>query len=100
MTPSNAMSLVLIAGGACFFLAGSVGMLRFPDAFMRLHATTKADNVGLGLVIVGLLFQAESLAAGAKLVLIWLLVAQSGAAACHLIARAALQAGAQPWSKS
>jgi multicomponent Na+:H+ antiporter subunit G len=96
----NLLSLLLIAAGAVFFLAGSVGMLRFPDVFARLHATTKADNVGLGLVIVGLLLQTDSYFYGAKLVVIWGLVAQSGAAACHLIARAALQTGTRPWSRS
>jgi multicomponent Na+:H+ antiporter subunit G len=100
MTVADVLALLLIAGGACFFVAGSVGMLRFPDAFTRLHATTKADNVGLGLVILGLLVQADSFFDGAKLAAIWLLVAQSGAAACHLIARAALQTGARPWSRT
>jgi multicomponent Na+:H+ antiporter subunit G len=100
MTVVGLLALLLIAGGACFFVAGSVGMLRFPDAFTRLHATTKADNVGLGLVIMGLLLQADSFFDGAKLVVVWLLVAQSGATACHLIARAALQTGARPWSRT
>ena len=96
----DVLSLLLIGAGALFFLAGGVGMLRFPDAFSRLHATTKADNVGLGLVIVGLLLQVESFSTGVKLVVIWLLVAQSGAASCHLIARAALQAGMRPWRRT
>ena len=100
MNPADVVSLLLMFVGACFFLAGSVGMLRFPDAFTRLHATTKADNVGLGLVIIGLLLRAESYHAGAKLLLIWLLVATSGAAACHLIARAALLGGARPWRRT
>ncbi|MCL4201007.1 MAG: monovalent cation/H(+) antiporter subunit G [Pirellulaceae bacterium] len=96
----NLLSLLLIGAGAGFFLAGSVGMLRFPDVFTRLHATTKADNVGLGLVIAGLLLQSDSLFYGVKLVVVWLLVAQSGAAACHLIARSALQTGTRPWSRT
>jgi multicomponent Na+:H+ antiporter subunit G len=100
MNPLSVLSLLSIAAGACFFVAGSLGMLRFPDAFTRLHATTKADNVGLGLVIVGLLLQTESFYDGAKLVAVWLLVAQSGAAACHLIARAALHRGVRPWSRT
>jgi multicomponent Na+:H+ antiporter subunit G len=93
MNPLDVITMVLVVAGACFFLAGSVGMLRFPDTFARLHATTKADNVGLGLVILGLLLQADSFFEAVKLVLIWVLVALSGAAACYLIARAALRAG-------
>jgi multicomponent Na+:H+ antiporter subunit G len=56
--------------------------------------------VGLGLVIAGLLLQSDSLFYGVKLVVVWLLVAQSGAAACHLIARSALQTGTRPWSRT
>jgi len=43
-----------VAIGAFFFLAGTVGLLRFPDTITRLHASTKADNLGLGLIILGL----------------------------------------------
>jgi multicomponent Na+:H+ antiporter subunit G len=80
-------TLVAVVTGALFFLAGTVGLLRFPDAFTRLHALTKADNLGLGLVVLGLLPQVDSVSAGLKLVCIWLLVLLSGAAAGQLIAR-------------
>ena len=54
-TALDLFTIVSVAGGAFFFLAGTVGLLRFPDTFTRLHALTKADNLGLGLVILGLL---------------------------------------------
>ena len=82
-------SIVAIVAGAFFFLAGSVGLLRFPDAYTRLHALTKADNLGLALVVVGLLPQMDSVLAALKLVLVWLLVLLSSAAVSQLIARAA-----------
>lgn len=81
-------TLLAVAAGAFFFLAGTVGLLRFPDAYTRLHALTKADNLGLGLVVLGLLPQADSVMAGLKLVAIWLLVLLSGATASQLIVRA------------
>ena len=59
----------------------------FPDSFTRLHALTKADNLGVGLVVLGLLPQVDSVSAGLKLVCIWLLVQLSGATAGQLIAR-------------
>jgi multicomponent Na+:H+ antiporter subunit G len=86
MNASEWISVVLIALGAFFFLAGSVGVLRFPDVFTRLHALTKADNLGLGLVIVGVALQTESWALVLKLGLIWLLVMLSSATVCCLIA--------------
>jgi multicomponent Na+:H+ antiporter subunit G len=82
-------SVVAIAGGASFFLAGTVGLLRFRDSYTRLHALTKADNLGLGLIVLGLIPHASGLAGGLKLVVIWLLVLLGGACASQLIARAA-----------
>jgi multicomponent Na+:H+ antiporter subunit G len=81
-------TVVAVTAGAFFFLAGTVGLLRFPDSFTRLHALTKADNLGLGLVVLGLLPQVSGVLAGLKLVAIWALVLLSGAAASQLIARA------------
>ena len=48
-------TIVAVSAGVFFFLAGTVGLLRFPDTLTRLHALTKADNLGLGLVVLGLL---------------------------------------------
>ena len=43
----DGFSIVAIVAGLVFFLAGTVGLLRFPDAYTRLHALTKADNLAL-----------------------------------------------------
>ena len=47
------VTITAVSAGAFFFLAGTVGLLRFPDPLTRLHALTKADNLGLGLVVLG-----------------------------------------------
>ena len=93
------LTLLLLLAGAGFFLAGTVGLLRFPDVYTRLHALTKADNVGLGLVVAGLALQAESWAVAGKLVLIWLLVLLASASVAHLVARTALRKGIRPWKR-
>jgi multicomponent Na+:H+ antiporter subunit G len=90
------LSYVAIGGGALFFLAGTVGLLRFPDTLTRLHALTKADNLGLGLVVLGLLPHVAGVLPALKLVAIWLLVLLSGADASQLIARAARRRGPRP----
>jgi multicomponent Na+:H+ antiporter subunit G len=92
----DAFSIVAIVAGALFYLAGTAGLLRFPDAYTRLHALTKADNLGLVLVVIGLLPQADSVLAGLKLVLVWLLVLLSSAAVSQLIARSARRQDAGP----
>jgi len=90
---ADLFTVVAVSAGVLFFLAGVVGLLRFPDALTRLHALTKADNVGLGLVVLGLLPQASSLFEALKLLLVWLTVLLAGATVGQLIARVARQAG-------
>jgi multicomponent Na+:H+ antiporter subunit G len=80
-------SVVAISAGAFFFMAGTVALLRFPDTLSRLHALTKADNLGLGLVVLGLLPRAGSVSAGLKLLCIWLLALLAGATVSQLVAR-------------
>ena len=82
-----ATGLMLV--GAGFFLAGTVGLMRLPDLYSRLHALTKADNLGLGLIVAGLVLQAPTVLYALKLVLIWLLVLAASAAGSHLIAQRA-----------
>lgn len=84
---ADAFTVVAVSAGAFFFLAGTIGLLRFPDALSRLHALTKADNLGLGLITLGLLPRADNWLGVLKLVLIWLLVQLAGAIVAQLIAR-------------
>jgi multicomponent Na+:H+ antiporter subunit G len=81
-------SIAAVSGGVFFFFAGTVGLLRFPDSLTRLHALTKADNLGLGLIAFGLLPRAESPLSALKLIVIWALVLLSGASTAQLIGRA------------
>ncbi len=99
MTPGDYLTVILLIAGGGFFLAGTVGLLRFPDVYTRLHALTKADNVGLGLMVAGLALHAESWAVVGKLLLIWLLVLLAGASVAHLVAAAARQRGVRMWKR-
>lgn len=90
---------LLIVSGMPFFLAGTVGLLRFPDVYTRLHALTKADNLGLGLVVLGLVLRVDSWAMACKLILVWLLVMLGSATSCHLVAKTALNRGITPWRR-
>ena len=91
---------VLLVVGTAFFAAGSLGVLRFPDVYTRLHALTKADNLGLGFVVIALSLQAESVIVAAKLILIWVLVLVAGATASYVVSRAARRSGIEPWRRS
>ncbi len=88
ITILGVLSIGAISAGTFFFFAGTVGLLRFPDSLTRLHALTKADNLGLGLVVLGLIPHAETALSALKLIVIWTLVLLSGASAAQLIGRA------------
>ncbi len=90
------ITILAVLSGAFFFMAGTVGLLRFPDPLTRLHALTKADNLGLGLVVLGLLPQADGPLDALKLVGVWLLVQLAGATVAQLIAREARRGGPPP----
>lgn len=83
---TDLFTIVAVTAGAILFLAGTLGLLRFPDALTRLHALTKVDNLGLGLVALGLMPQLGWLAA-AKLLAVWLLVQLSGAIVTQILGR-------------
>jgi multicomponent Na+:H+ antiporter subunit G len=91
------VTAVLLIAGAFFFLAGTVGLLRFPDVYTRLHALTKVDNLGLGLVTLALMLQSASLAQALELALIWLLALAASATASQLVASSAHGNGVRPW---
>ncbi len=97
MTILELLSSIFLVMGAAFFMAGTIGLLRFPDVYTRLHALAKVDNLGLGLIILGLLFQAPGLTIALKIILIWLLALAASSAVSFLIARRALNRGIVPW---
>lgn len=91
----DAATVVLTGAGLVFFLAGTLGLLRLPDTFTRLHALTKADNLGLGLLALGLAFQASHWSQLVRLALIWALALIAAGIAAQLVARAALAEAAR-----
>ena len=100
MRPTELVGLILIIAAIPFFWGGSLGLLRFPDVYTRLHALTKADNLGLGLVAAGSMFLADDWMVVIKLLFIWLLVLTASTVSCFLIANAARKKKIRPWKAS
>ncbi len=97
MSLNHWLGALLVIAGMPFFFLGMLGLLRFPDAYTRLHALAKSDNVALGLVCLGLAVYSDSLITALKLLLIWLLMLVASAAGASLIGRTALARGIKPW---
>jgi multicomponent Na+:H+ antiporter subunit G len=87
---ADVATYVLTALGLMFFMAGTIGLIRFPDTFSRLHALTKADNLGLGFIAIGVAFQTETWREVALLALVWTLSLIAAGTVSQLIARAAM----------
>ncbi|HMP89020.1 MAG TPA: monovalent cation/H(+) antiporter subunit G [Kiritimatiellia bacterium] len=92
-------SIILLVAGSVFFLAGTVGILRFPDVYTRLHALTKADNLGLGLLALALILQSASAFQSIKLLLVWFLIMFSSSLSAFMVANAAHRSRTKVWRK-
>lgn len=90
------VSWVLIGAGAFFAITGAIGMLRLPDVFSRMHGAGMVDTLGMGLILVGLMFQADDWIVVVKLGLIVLFVMLTSPTTTFALARAALDGGVDP----
>jgi multicomponent Na+:H+ antiporter subunit G len=92
-------SIALLITGSFFYFSGTVGLLRFPDVYSRLHALSKADNIGLGFIILGLALQSGSLLGAFKLLLIWPLAIAASSGVSYAIAHRADSLNIPVWKK-
>jgi multicomponent Na+:H+ antiporter subunit G len=92
-------SIPFLLGGFFFFLAATVGLLRFPDFFCRLHATGKGDTLAVLLSLIGLsIYEGLSLTS-LKILFIAVFMFLAQPTSTHAISRAALRCGLEPWTK-
>lgn len=89
----DVLSWAFIAGGAFFALTGALGIIRFPDVYSRMHAAGMIDTLGMGLILVGLMFQADEWIVVMKLALILGFVFFTSPTTTFALARAALDDG-------
>jgi multicomponent Na+:H+ antiporter subunit G len=89
--------VTLAALGAMFFLAGTLGLLRLPDFYSRVHAVTKCDTVGAGAILVALALHVAPHPEALKILLLLVLVLLSSPTSGHALARAAHATGLEPW---
>lgn len=90
-------SWVSIVGGLFFLLVGTVGVLRMPDIFTRLHAAGMTDTMGAGLLILGMCFQAGIGLVLVRLIMVYAFLVLTSPIATHALARAAIAGGVEPY---
>jgi len=100
----DAVTVVFLAAGLFFLFVGSVGLLRFPDFYTRLHATGKCDTLGAGLIILGsiahhLFYYPATFLVTVKLLFLVLFIFIANPTATHAIMRVAYKTGVAPWKR-
>ncbi|MFC0188093.1 monovalent cation/H(+) antiporter subunit G [Fictibacillus aquaticus] len=95
------ISLFLIAG-TFFILSGTIGVLRFPDVYSRLHAATKSATLGVSGVLIAtfLYFLFDMGIFSGKLILGIIFVLLTAPVGGHMISRAAYRSGVPLWEKT
>lgn len=96
---------ILLICGLIFFAGGTVGILRFPDFYSRLHPAGKLDTMGSLLMLIGLAlfnlhyFSLGTLLTSLKIILIIVFIFLASPTAVHGIVDAGVRAGLAPWTK-
>lgn len=93
------VSILIVLGGGFAAVAG-LGLLRLPDVLIRMHATTKAGTLGVGLIILGVSVHFASSLVITKALLIIAFLFLTAPVGAHLIARAAYRRGSPLWDKT
>ncbi len=101
----NIISMALIILGVFFYFATTIGILRFPDFYSRMHAAGKGDTLSSLLVLGGLAlfnlhdFSVSSVLVSLKIMFICVFIFMASPTATHHIIEAGFQAGVKPWKK-
>ena len=97
---SDAIVSILIVLGGGFAAVAGLGLLRLPDVLIRMHASTKAGTLGVGLIVLGVSVNFASSLVLAKAVLIIAFLFLTAPVGAHLIARAAYRRGIRLWDRT
>ena len=90
------LSWVLLGAGSFFLVVGAIGLVRMPDVFTRMHATSVSETLGVGFILGGLMIQGGLTLVTFKLVCLFILLFLTAPVASHAIARAAMADGVEP----
>jgi multicomponent Na+:H+ antiporter subunit G len=99
MSITTILAMLFMIGGLFFFTTATIGLLRFPDFFTRLHATGKGDTLAVLLFLVGFCFYEGFTLTGLKIVFIAVFMFLAQPTATHALSRAGLRCGVKPWMR-
>ena len=95
---TDLIAAVLLLGGTFFMVVASIGLLRLPDLYTRMHAITKAGTLGVGLVLTGVAVHFADISTITRAVAVILFVLLTAPVSAHMIGRAGYLGGVPLWS--
>ncbi len=90
------ISIISITAGLFFVLAGTLGVLRLPDFYTRLHAAGMTDTLGVELILLGLIVQSGFTQLSLKLLMVSFFLLLTSPTATHAVANAAYRSNLKP----
>ena len=97
---SEIIGYILIIVGVLFDLFGCIGLVRFPDVYNRLQASTKCVTLGTILLLLGVAVISGISASAAKAIICAVFILVTSPTAAHAIAKGAYASGVKLWDKS
>jgi multicomponent Na+:H+ antiporter subunit G len=94
---AEGISYILILSGAIFMLLAAIGMVRMPDVLTRMHSSTKSGTLGVGLIMLGVVFTFQDFAIGVRSLAVVIFMFFTAPVAAHMIARATYLSGVPLW---
>ena len=94
------LTAFLALAGGFFAFAAALGVVRMPDLFIRMHASTKAGTLGAGLILAALAIHAWDLAVATRALAAFAFLLLTAPVAAHMIGRAAYRTGVPLWEGS
>jgi len=91
---------ILIAIGILFDIFGCIGLVRFPDVYNRLQASTKCVTLGTIMLLIGVAIASGSGAMAAKAVICAVFIVLTSPTAAHAVAKGAYSSGVELWENS
>lgn len=91
---------LLLTIGSLFALIAAIGIVRMPDFYMRISATTKASSLGASFILGATALHFEDAAVSGKIIAIIAFIVLTTPVAAHMIGRAAHQSGVPLWNGS
>ena len=91
---------ILIAIGILFDIFGCIGLVRFPDVYNRLQASTKCVTLGTIVLLIGVALSCGSGAMAAKAIICAVFIMLTSPTAAHAVAKGAYSSGVELWENS